>query len=113
MAILGCLTDVLLGGHESTPVTLRLASVYDVCETISVLETLKVKDIFLKPALYRVDREVLMRLFIQNKTPLSHILRNSTYIVDFVLPQKAYRDVAELRMSRPFHRMTTRRMPRR
>lgn len=86
---------------------------YDVCEAISVLETLKVKNIFLKSALYRVDREGLMRLFIQNKTPLSHILRNGTYIVDFVLPQKAYGDVVELRMSSPFHRMTTRRKPRR
>lgn len=46
--IRGCLGgDILLGGHESLLVKLRLAGVHDVCEAISVPETLRVKNLCL------------------------------------------------------------------
>lgn len=66
---------------------------HGLCEAISVVEPLKVKNLCLKSSLCTVDREGLACLF---TNPFLHILCKGTYITYFVLPPVRSKGTMEL-----------------
>ena len=60
------LGDVLIGGRESTLVSLRLAGVNVAFEAICMNETAKVGNIFMESALCSVNNNGILRMFVHN-----------------------------------------------